>query len=87
MTPDAVGAVDMEVQGSRLAFQGPAYHDKVSISHNSIEGEMLTWNRTGPIGLSLSLSRVGTGAMAAWDRTRSSGSTTLLSMIPPIQHT
>lgn len=28
--PDAVGSVDIDIQGSKLVFQGPAYHDKVS---------------------------------------------------------
>ncbi|KAJ6113236.1 hypothetical protein N7523_006553 [Penicillium sp. IBT 18751x] len=28
LIPDAVGTVDMNIQGSRLSFRGPAYHDK-----------------------------------------------------------
>ncbi|KAJ5595592.1 Hydroxyneurosporene synthase [Penicillium hispanicum] len=28
LKPDAVGSVDITIQGSRLQFQGPAYHDK-----------------------------------------------------------
>ncbi|KAJ5683666.1 uncharacterized protein N7477_000011 [Penicillium maclennaniae] len=28
LIPDAVGTIDMNIQGSRLSFRGPAYHDK-----------------------------------------------------------
>lgn len=30
LVPDAVGSVDMSIQGSTLSFQGRGYHDKVS---------------------------------------------------------
>lgn len=42
LKPDALGEVDITIKGSRLQFQGPAYHDKVSPAQPTLTSPHLT---------------------------------------------
>jgi hypothetical protein len=78
--PDAVADVDFTLAGTKVAFRGVGYHDKVFISSDLVSSMVDPIFRTGAINRSPTMLRVGTGAMAGWDIIRSSGSTHLESM-------
>jgi hypothetical protein len=62
LKPDAVGQVDISVKGSRLQFQGPAYHDKVPHRNPKMNDHVLRFNRIGRTNPLTSPYIVGLGA-------------------------
>lgn len=75
VAPDAAGSVNITIQGMNLAFQGPAYHDKVRMCVFNFRQltiyplvntrpELTTHDRTGPTSHSWTPSKAGTGATA-----------------------